>query len=139
LNTISTTTTTNNNNNNYEINTDTIELSEITENDSKQTNNSFLLVNSSFSPDINQESINSNLSMLQIIQEEQNEMSMTLSSCSSQSSSPSITPRTIRPLLTLNKPSFEYPLILNGNENDIHKNNIMNQYLPALNRLQNNQ
>ena len=30
--------------------------------------------------------------------------------------------------VTLNKPSFEYPLILNGNENDIHKNNIMNQY-----------
>jgi len=78
--------------------------------------------------------------MLQIIQEEQNEMSITLSSCSSQSSSPCITPRTsIRPMLTLNKPNFDYPLILNSNESDIHKTNLLNQYLPGLNRLQNNQ
>lgn len=70
-------------------------------------------------------------------------MSMTLSSSSSLSSSPSITPRSIRSMITMNNPTFEYPLIMNRNEDsnrsDKHKNSILNQYLPSVNRLQNNQ
>jgi hypothetical protein len=99
------------------------------------TNNS---LNASFPCEVNTENItvnsNNNLSILQIIQEEQNEMSMTLSSSSSLSSSPSITPRSLRSIVSINKPSFEYPIIMNNTEADKLKNNILNQYV-----LQNNQ
>ena len=117
-------------------NTELINLAE--DNNDKELKSSFHLTNnnlnaSSFSSEVITENItvssNNNLSILQIIQEEQNEMSITLSSSSSLSSSPSITPRSLRSIVSINKPTFEYPIISNSTETDKNKNNILNHYV----------
>ena len=127
------------------INTESINLAEI--NTDIEVKSSFLLTNNNlpFSSEVNTENINcvnsnNNLSILQIIQEEQNDMTLS-SNSSSLSSSPSltsITPRPLRSIVSINKPAFEYPIILNSNEADKLKNNMLNQYV-IQNKLQNHQ